>query len=203
MSKLTRASILVIIVVFLDQFTKIWIKTHLTLGEEIMIFGDWCRIHFTENRGMAFGWQFGGDIGKLILTSFRMFAIFVLFRILQLMSKRGYAMSVIISMALVFAGAVGNLLDGLFYGPLFSASTLDSVAQFLPEGGGYTSFFRGSVVDMIYFPLYQGKYPEWFPFWGGEPLMFFRPIFNVADVAISIGVGLLIIYRKKILVFYN
>ncbi len=166
------------------------------LGQEYVI-TDWFIIHFTENPGMAFGFEFGGSYSKLILSIFRLImAIFIFVWLRNLIRKKAKPVA-ITAVALIFAGAVGNILDSLFYGLLFSES-YGQVAAFLPDGGGYAGFLHGQVVDMFYFPLFKGYLPDWIPFWQGDYFIFFRPIFNVADSAISIGVGLLIVFQKTI-----
>lgn len=167
------------------------------LGEEYKIL-DWFYIHFTENNGMAFGMEFGGDWGKLLLSLFRIvFVGFITSYILKLIRKNADKI-LIISSSLILAGAIGNIVDGVFYGVLFSES-YHQLASFLPEGGGYAPLFFGKVVDMFYFPIFKGYLPEWIPFWGGDYFVFFRPVFNIADAAISIGVGLIIIFQKRVM----
>lgn len=169
----------------------------MTLGENIIIFGDWAKIHFTENKGMAFGMQFGGETGKLFLSIFRFIAIIGIIWYLYDITKKNLPAITLVSISLVLAGAAGNLLDSAFYGLLFSESTYYKVAEFLPQAGGYAKFLHGSVVDMFYFPIIQTKYPEFIPFIGGSDLEFFRPVFNFADSCITTGVTLIIIFRKK------
>lgn len=169
----------------------------MTLGEEIIVFDDWFRIHFTENRGMAFGLELGGGNGKLLLSFFRIAAIaligYYLYRIVKKQEKTG----LIVSVSMILAGAIGNMIDSAFYGMIFSASGFHTVAEFLPEAGGYTTFLHGHVVDMFYFPILRGQYPDWLPFIGGNHFLFFRPVFNVADSAITVGVFLLLFFQKK------
>ncbi len=197
MSRLSRAVFVVVIILIIDQIIKFWIKTNMTLGQEFVVFDDWFKIHFTENKGMAFGWEIGGDNGKLILTSFRILAVTGIAWFLTHLAKHKYAFVALLSVSLVLAGALGNIIDSVFYGVLFSASTLASPAEFLPPGGGYESLMYGSVVDMFYFPLINTTYPEWIPYLGGNRLQFFRPVFNLADASITVGVILIIIFRKK------
>jgi len=167
------------------------------LGQEYQIL-DWFYIHFTENNGMAFGMEFGGDWGKLALSLFRIiFVGFIASFLLKLVRKNADKI-LITSLSLILAGAIGNILDGAFYGMLFSES-YHQLASFLPEGGGYAPLFFGKVVDMFYFPMFKGYLPEWIPFWGGDYFVFFRPVFNIADAAISIGVGIMILFQKRVM----
>src|SRR5574344_338129 len=191
---LTLPLILIIIILAIDQIIKIWIKLHMYEGEEINLIGSWCRIHFIENEGMAFGMAFGGSVGKFLLTFFRIVASVLIFWYLIKMIKKGESKLSIYSMSLIFAGASGNIFDSLFYGLIFSASTPWNVATAFQEG--YASFFHGKVVDMFYFPLIESNFPSWVPFVGGEPFSFFNAIFNFADAAISVGVVMLIIALK-------
>lgn len=164
---------------------------------EIAVFGDWFILHFTENEGMAFGMKFGGDFGKIILSIFRIIAVIAIGWYLTRISKRGEPFGFILSISLIFAGALGNIIDSAFYGMIFSDSTFHEIARAFPEGGGYSSFLHGKVVDMFYFPIIRGYYPGWFPFWGGNEFIFFRPVFNIADSSITVGVGILILFQKR------
>jgi len=167
------------------------------LGQEYHIL-DWFYIHFTENNGMAFGMEFGGDWGKLTLSLFRIvFVGFIASLLIKLIRKNADKI-LISSLSLILAGAIGNILDGAFYGILFSES-YHQIAGFLPEGGGYAPLFFGRVVDMFYFPMFKGYLPEWIPIWGGDYFVFFRPVFNIADAAISIGVGIMILFQKRVM----
>lgn len=190
-----KAALIILLILVADQISKVWIKTNMYLGQEYEVF-SWFIIHFTENKGMAFGMQFGGEWGKLALSLFRVVAIGALGVWLWQLVKKQAPNVAIVSLALIFAGALGNLIDSAFYGLLFSDS-YGAPATFLPAGGGYAGFLKGSVVDMLYFPLIEGPLPQWLPFWGGEHFIFFRPIFNVADTAISVGVGLLLFFQKR------
>lgn len=192
-----RSIWIVLTTLVLDQALKIWVKTHMYLGQEYQVF-DWFYIHFTENNGMAFGMEFGGDWGKLGLSLFRIvFVVFMASFLLKLIRKNADKV-LIVSLSLVLAGAVGNIIDGTLYGILFSESYRE-LATFLPEAGGYAPLFFGKVVDMFYFPIFKGYLPEWIPFWGGDYFVFFRPVFNIADSAISIGVAILVIFQKKVM----
>jgi len=169
----------------------------MTIGEEIYILGNWFILHFTENEGMAFGMRFGGDFGKLILSLFRIIAIFVIGWYLIRITKRKEKTGLVLSMSLIFAGALGNIIDSAFYGIIFSASKFHEVAVLFPQEGGYSSFLYGKVVDMLYFPVIKGIYPGWFPIWGGDQFIFFRPVFNIADSSITVGVFILIFFQKR------
>ncbi len=192
---LKKASILIIIVLLIDQISKIYIKTNFSLGEDITVF-SWFKILFVENEGMAWGTKIPGEYGKLILTLFRLVAVTGIAYWLWLSIKENRSKLLVVAVSLIFAGAVGNIIDSVFYGLIFSDS-YHQVAAFLPESGGYAKVFHGKVVDMLYFPMWKGYMPDWFPFIGGKFMTFFEPVFNVADVAISTGVGLLIVFNKK------
>ncbi len=186
----------ILAVLFIDQFIKIYIKLNYPLGE-VANLGNWCILHFTENPGMAFGYEFGGNYGKLILSVFRILAciggVFYIKHIVKNKEHIGF----IFSVSLILAGAVGNILDSVFYGVLFGESDEFNVAKFLPANGGYAGVLHGRVVDMFYFPIINGHFPSWFPIWGGEEFQFFRPIFNFADFAISLGVGIILVFQKR------
>lgn len=192
---LKKAAALILIILLIDQVSKFYIKTHFVLGEEIRVY-DWFRILFVENKGMAWGAQIPGEYGKLILTVFRLIAVPFIAYWLWDCVKRKRAAIVVVAVALILAGAVGNIIDSVFYGEIFSHS-YSQVATFMPEEGGYAPIFYGHVVDMLYFPLWTGYLPEWIPFWGGEHFTFFEPVFNIADSSITIGVLLLLIFNKK------
>ena len=195
-----RRSIIFIIlfaILAADQLLKFWIKTHLMLGEEIVIFRNWFFLHFVENNGMAFGLEFAGKYGKLFLSIFRIIAVIAIgWYLVRLARSRDIPFGFLVSITLIFAGAIGNIIDSLLYGVIFDHS-YGQVASFMPEGGGYSSFFHGRVVDMFYFPIVEVIMPEWVPFWGGNDFVFFRPVFNIADSSITLGIfSILIFYRK-------
>ncbi|WP_300433860.1 lipoprotein signal peptidase [Christiangramia sp.] len=192
---LKKAGLFIILILLIDQISKIYIKTHFALGEEVEVF-DWFRILFVENEGMAWGTKIPGEYGKLALTLFRLAAIVGIGYWLWDSVRKGGSKILIFSIALIFAGAFGNIIDSVFYGIIFDDS-YGHVASFLPESGGYSSLFHGKVVDMLYFPLWKGYLPEWIPFWGGEYFTFFEPVFNIADSAISVGVAMLLVFNKK------
>lgn len=169
----------------------------MSLGESIMVFGDWFQIRFIENKGAAYGFEFGGDFGKLMLSVIRIFLIGFIVYYINLLLKRREKLSLIIGISLVLCGALGNLIDSIFYGVIFSESTVWQVAEFVPFGEGYSSWLHGSVVDMLYFPIIDTTLPEWIPWVGGDDYIFFSPIFNGADSYISIGVFYLIIFHRK------
>lgn len=196
MSKQLKIALLVIFgVLFADQLIKMYVKTHFVLGEE-HVFASWFKIHFTENPGMAFGMEFGGSFGKLILSMFRICAaIFGVYYLKQIISK-GFHPGYIAAISFIFAGAVGNILDSMFYGMVFNESYIEPATLF-PAEGGYSGFLHGRVVDMFYFPIIEGIFPKWIPFWGGEDFLFFRPIFNLADFSISTGVTIILLFQKK------
>lgn len=191
--------LLIFFILLVDQILKIWIKMNFTLGQEYNLLGDWCRLHFIENEGMAFGMAFGGVVGKILLTVFRVVLSVFVFLYLANIVKRKERKLVVYSFTLIFAGAVGNVIDSLFYGLVFSESTYFSVAEFLPSGGGYAPFGLGKVVDMFYFPLIDTVLPQSWPVIGGMHIEFFNAIFNFSDAAITIGLFMLIfsLFIKK------
>ncbi|MEZ4720924.1 MAG: lipoprotein signal peptidase [Flavobacteriales bacterium] len=183
-------------VLLLDQALKIWIKTNMYLGQEFSVFGNWFIIHFTENNGMAFGLEFGGEAGKIILSVFRIIAVSGIGYFLFSYARKGAKTGLIIAGALIFSGALGNILDSAFYGLIFNDS-YHQISELFPEEGGYAPFLYGRVVDMLYFPLFSGTFPDWFPVWGGEDYLFFRPVFNIADSAITVGISMIILFQKR------
>ncbi|MEO6305360.1 MAG: lipoprotein signal peptidase [Bacteroidia bacterium] len=192
-------------VLFIDQFIKIYIKLHYPLGEVGKI-GDWCILHFTENPGMAFGFEFGGDFGKLALSVFRILACVAGVYYIRHIIKKKEHWGFVFSVSLILAGAMGNILDSAFYGLIFDKGTMfnPEFKEYLPYDGianfsshGYAPTMYGCVVDMFYFPIVNGHFPDWFPIWGGEDFQFFRPIFNFADASISGGVIIIILFQKK------
>ena len=183
-------------VLLLDQAVKIWVKTHFLLGESVPVFGNWFYIHFTENYGMAFGMEFGGGIGKLFLSLFRILASAGIgWYIVKLAREKAHPL-MIVSFSLILAGAVGNIIDSVLYGRIFSDSA-EGMATMFPANGGYAPLLHGRVVDMLYFPLFSGVFPSWVPIWGGEPFLFFRPVFNIADSSITIGVLIYLLFNNK------
>lgn len=180
MKAYTKPIILIVIILLADQILKTWIKTNMFIGQEFHIIKDFFIIHFTENNGMAFGMEFGGEAGKLALSLFRIVAVAGIGYGLHYLIKHKYHRGFILNVALIFAGALGNIIDSVFYGVIYD----------------YEKLFHGRVVDMFYFPIITGVFPSWFPVWGGEDFIFFRPVFNIADAAISIGVVFILIYQK-------
>ncbi|WP_026751159.1 lipoprotein signal peptidase [Sediminibacterium sp. C3] len=201
--KAKQIILLILAILLIDQGSKFYIKLNYYTGEEHNVLGTWFRLHFVENEGMAWGWKFGGEFGKIALTLFRLAAViwgsFLIRNFIRQKQHKGF----LICAALIYAGALGNLIDSLFYGLIFEASNpfTQNVATFLPAGGGYAGLFHGKVVDMLYFPIITNShYPSWIPIVGGEEFEFFRPVFNVADMAISTGVIAILIFQNK---FFN
>lgn len=191
-SKGKGAVCIVILLLLLDQILKIWIKTHLELHESIKI-TSWFYLYFTENPGMAFGIEV---IGKLFLSIFRIVAVGFIGYYLYSLVKKNYPFGFIACVSLILAGAIGNIIDSVFYGVIFDHS-FGQVATLFLEGGGYAGWLHGKVVDMFYFPLIETTWPDWLPIWGGQEFIFFRPIFNLADSAICVGVFLLLLFYRN------
>ena len=192
----TRKSIMIVLLILVaDQTLKILVRTHMTLYQQIPFFGNWGILHFVENNGMAFGLALPGSLGKILLTSFRILAVvaigFYLRHLIRLKAHTG----LIITLSMVLAGALGNIIDSVFYGLLFSSSSPIQAATMFPEGGRYAPLMQGKVVDMFYFPLIRGNYPDWFL--GGSSFIFFRPVFNIADSSISVAVAIILFNQKR------
>jgi signal peptidase II len=204
---LKKALSIIFGVLLFDQMLKVWVKLSMTLGEEIPVLGHWFNLYFTENNGMAFGMQFGGEWGKLSLSIFRILAVMAIGVYLFLLTRKKTSFGLILSISLIFAGALGNIIDSAFYGMLFTQSSYHSVAEIAESGQGYAGFLHGRVVDMLYFPLLvfqRSELPAWLPdfvFSGDQRFIFFRPIFNIADSAITIGVFWLLLFERKHLKF--
>ncbi|MCR4680941.1 MAG: lipoprotein signal peptidase [Bacteroidales bacterium] len=189
------AACIIVVLVFFDQWLKIWVKTNMTLGENIPVLGNWLNLFFVENEGMAFGMSFGQNFGKLMLTLIRIaMVVFLCWYMRRLIKRDQMDVPVLVTFSLVVAGALGNIIDCLFYGLAFSESTVTTVATLFPEAGGYAPIFFGKVVDMFYVKLFP--IPEGFPFFGGS--YFFPAIFNIADSCVTVGVILLIVFNKRI-----
>jgi signal peptidase II len=182
----------VILLLIVDQISKIWVKTHMPLYESIEVF-SWFKIYFTENPGMAFGLEI---VDTYILTLFRIVVVCLLGVFIYKLIRRDFKFGFILCLSLILAGALGNIIDCTFYGVLFDTS-YGQVATFVPEGGGYSTFLQGKVVDMLYFPLIKTTWPSWIPFWAGRELLFFRPIFNVADSSICVSVFILLLFYRR------
>jgi len=195
MGKLKTPLFIVAAILIIDQALKFWVKTNMMLGDEFSVFGNWFYIHFVENNGMAFGMELGGDFGKIFLSIFRIVAVVGIGWYLVKLSQKNAPTGLIVSVSMVLAGALGNIIDSAFYGMIFNHS-YSQVASLFPEGGGYAPFLHGRVVDMFYFPLFRGMYPDWIPFLGGQQFIFFRPVFNIADSSITLGILSILIFQK-------
>lgn len=191
-----KSAIFISMILIIDQVLKIWVKTHLQIGQEIHLFDNWGILHFIENNGMAFGMEMGGRGGKLILSIFRIIAIIGIGVFLNSLIRKKAHIGLIFAVSAIMAGAVGNMIDSLFYGVIFSES-YNQTAILFPPGGGYSSFLHGRVVDMFYFPIINTHWPEWSPFKPGESFVFFRPVFNIADSSITCGVTAIILFQKR------
>lgn len=214
---------IVFLVIIADQVLKIYVKTHFANGDDVKLLGSWCRLHFIENEGMAYGMKLSeSPIGKIVLSSFRLVAVIFGFYLLKRLVNRGYSKGMLICGALILAGALGNLLDSMFYGLIFTDSPYScfsgnydnlrsmiqnhnqtAVAHFTAMGQGYGKFLTGKVVDMLYFPVLETTMPHWVPFIGGKNFIFFEPVFNIADAAISVGVLTLVFFQKTLLHKFN
>ena len=209
---LIAALVPVFSVLIIDQIVKIYVKTHFCIGESVNVAGNWFILHFIENNGMAFGMEFAGDFGKIFLTLFRMVAAGVIAWYLHRLVKKKANIYLLITISLVLAGAIGNIIDCMFYGLIFDQGLCHGVidmagnvvhegckhASLFPSGGGYAPFLHGKVVDMLYFPIIDTHWPSWMPFVGGEHFTFFAPVFNIADAAITVGVIILLLFQKRL-----
>lgn len=196
MSPGKKSLLLILLILFIDQVLKFWVKTHMVIGQEIHLFGDWGMLHFIENNGMAFGMEMGGKPGKLVLSIFRIVAIFGIGWFLNSLIEKKASIGLILSVSAILAGALGNIIDSAFYGMIFSES-FNHPAILFPPGGGYASFLHGRVVDMFYFPVIDSRWPEWSPINAGQSFVFFRPVFNIADSAITCGVMAIVLFQKR------
>jgi len=196
MSTAKKSVLFILLILVADQALKILIKTHMFIGQEIHILGDRGMIHFIENNGMAFGMEMGGKPGKLILSIFRIIAIFGIGWYLSTLIKTKANLGFILAVSAIMAGAIGNILDSAFYGMIFSES-FNNVATLFPKGGGYAPFLHGRVVDMLYFPVINTHWPEWSPFRPGQSLIFFRPVFNLSDASITCGVFSILLFQRS------
>lgn len=193
---ITRKSILIILLIVLaDQTLKVLVKTNMTLYQQIPILGNWGILHFVENNGMAFGLSLPGSFGKILLTSFRIGAVVAIGFYLRHLIRFKAHYGLVITLSMVLAGALGNIIDSVFYGLIFNSSSPVEAATMFPEGGGYATLLHGKVVDMFYFPMIKGNYPAWFR--GGSGFIFFRPVFNIADSSISVAVAIILFNQKR------
>lgn len=204
--KLRQVTLLIILILLADQVLKFYIKTNYHIGENHSLIGNWSKLYFIENKGMAWGWEFGGNFGKIFLTLFRLFAVFFGVYYLRKITKEKHHRGFVICVGLIFAGAVGNLIDSMFYGLIFTESPdigtmipegSSAVAKLVSPGNGYGTFLHGKVVDMFYFPIFNAEWPKWMPFVGGEKFEFFSPVFNLADASISAGVITILVFQNR------
>jgi signal peptidase II len=203
MSKSLKCILIIVVILIIDQVIKVIVKTNMTLYQQNPVFGNWFIIHFVENKGMAFGMNFPGNYGKIILSLFRLVAIVAIAFYLRHLIKLKAHSGLLITMSLILAGAIGNMIDSAFYGMIFSESNPFETAVAFPESGGYERFLHGKVVDMFYFPVLNGVYPDWIPRIGGQSFTFFRPVFNIADASISVAVFILLFRQKKYFEFMH
>jgi len=202
MSLRNKSILLITGILIADQVLKVWVKTHMSIGDEIPLFGDRGMLHFIENNGMAFGMEMGGKPGKFILSMFRIVAIFGIGWFLNSLITKKTNTGLVLAVSAIMAGAIGNIIDSAFYGMIFSESYSQPAILF-PPGGGYSSFLHGRVVDMFYFPIINTHWPSWLPLKGGESFVFFRPVFNIADSAITCGVLSILVFQKKMFVNFS
>ena len=198
MSDKTKSILLILIILLIDQTSKYLVKTNMVIGQEIYVLGGWFRIHFLENNGMAFGMEMGGKTGKTILSLFRITAIGAIIWYLVRLLRTNANTGLVLCVSAIVAGALGNLIDSAFYGMIFGDSW-HTVASLFPDSGGYSSFLHGKVVDMLYFPVIDTAWPSWSPIHAGEEFIFFRPVFNIADSSIFLGVVSILLFHKKLL----
>ncbi len=196
MSLAKKSVLVILIILILDQAFKIWVKTHMMIGEEIPVLDHWFLIHFIENNGMAFGMELAGKTGKFLLSIFRIAAIIAIGWYISHLIRTQAPAGLVVAVSMVFAGALGNMIDSAFYGMIFNDSYFH-VARLFPKEGGYASFLHGKVVDMLYFPIIKGHFPDWMPFRGGQDYIFFRPVFNISDSSITIGVTMILLFYRK------